>query len=274
MRFLFTIFFFLVGLYANPFDDFHRFMGKRLSDANQTDEAMKHYLKIDDKSDALKYNMGNLLYKQHKYKEAIELYKNIKEPSLQFAKFYNLGDSYAKSKMFDEAIDAYQKAIKLKNDSDAKTNLAIVKKLKQKQEEEQKAQEKNQNSKNHEPIKGDSKANGNTQEDFDGSEKYDNKRANEQQKAKNDEKQKQGNNERASSSYKDDKKNELPTTKCELKSDSTKQAQPLKQSLPSSQTSDEDEKKWLNIINKKEFNTLMIPLTKNGAKNDKTINPW
>lgn len=80
------------------------------------------------------YNLGNTIYKNKKYSEAITNYKNAAQTAknnLQKHKAYhNLGNAYMQDKNYKLAFDSYKNALKA-NSKDEKTryNLALAKKL-------------------------------------------------------------------------------------------------------------------------------------------------
>ncbi len=80
------------------------------------------------------YNLGNTIYKNKKYCEAITNYKNaalIAKNNLQKHKaFHNLGNAYMQDKNYKLAVSSYKNALKA-NSKDEKTryNLALAKKL-------------------------------------------------------------------------------------------------------------------------------------------------
>ncbi|MFA9374858.1 MAG: VWA domain-containing protein, partial [Poseidonibacter sp.] len=56
------------------------------------------------------YNLANSLYKENKYKEAIDIYKNIKTEDnndLKFKNLHNLGNSYVKINDLKSALNSY-----------------------------------------------------------------------------------------------------------------------------------------------------------------------
>lgn len=128
---------------------------KTIKEANKAYEnqdynkALKEFEKLDS-NEFRDYNLANSLYKENKFKEAIDIYKNIKTSSndLEFKKLHNLGNAYAKNSDFQNAVDSYEKALKLKNDSTTKENLQLVKKLldnkNQNKQDEQKNNKENQ----------------------------------------------------------------------------------------------------------------------------------
>ncbi|PHX62234.1 MAG: hypothetical protein CK517_01380 [Flavobacteriales bacterium] len=80
------------------------------------------------------YNLGNTIYKNKKYGEAITNYKNAAQTAknnLQKHKaFHNLGNAYMQDKNYKLAVASYKNALKA-NSKDEKTryNLALAKKL-------------------------------------------------------------------------------------------------------------------------------------------------
>ncbi|HBN57702.1 MAG TPA: hypothetical protein DHV73_05645 [Gammaproteobacteria bacterium] len=87
--------------------------------------------KFDDiNNDAARLNQANSLYKQGLYKQALKKYQSVKREDLAFDRLYNSGNAYAKSGKINEAIDSYEKALKLQKDKDALFNLELLKKQK------------------------------------------------------------------------------------------------------------------------------------------------
>lgn len=128
---------------------------KTIKEANKAYEnqdynkALKEFEKLDS-NEFRDYNLANSLYKENKFKEAIDIYKNIKTSSndLEFKKLHNLGNAYAKNSDFQNAVDSYEKALKLKNDSTTKENLQLVKKLLDNKKDDNKNQNKQDEQKN------------------------------------------------------------------------------------------------------------------------------
>ncbi|MDH7605771.1 MAG: tetratricopeptide repeat protein [Melioribacter sp.] len=100
------------------------------------------------------FNLGDAYYKQGRYDEAIQSYKNalsFTEDKLNKAKvFHNIGNALLKSQKYQESIEAYKNALKLNpDDVETKYNLSYaLNMLKQKQNQNQKNQDKNQNKQN------------------------------------------------------------------------------------------------------------------------------
>jgi len=86
------------------------------------------------------FNLGDALYKQQKFDDAINSYKNalaLTNRDEQKSKVYhNLGNSFLKSQKFKEAVGAYTESLKLNpDDLDTKYNLSYA--LKQMQQQHQ-----------------------------------------------------------------------------------------------------------------------------------------
>lgn len=128
---------------------------KTIKEANQAYEnqdyikASKELEKLDS-NEFRDYNLANSLYKENKFKEAIDIYKDIRTSSndLEFKRLHNLGNSYAKNSDFKNAVDSYEKALKLKNDSKTKENLQLIKKLLENKKNDNKDQNKQDEEKN------------------------------------------------------------------------------------------------------------------------------
>ncbi len=105
------------------------------------------YLQTHQSSEA-NYNYAASLYKQKSYEKAADTYKKIHfaDKSKQADVLYNLGNSYAKARKYEEALLAYKGSLALKRSEDAKVNKAIVQKLLQEQKKEEQA--KRQSSEN------------------------------------------------------------------------------------------------------------------------------
>lgn len=99
------------------------------------------------------YNLGNSLYRQKKFEEAIQEYGYAAEGGFDkknLAKAYhNIGNSYLQSQKYQESIEAYKKALRNNpTDIETKYNLAFAQKMlknppKQNQNNQQNQQDKN-----------------------------------------------------------------------------------------------------------------------------------
>lgn len=98
-----------------------------------------------------RFNLGDAIYKQGRFEEALEEFKN----SLSLAEtdehkaqiFHNIGNTFLKSQKLQESIGAYREALKLNpNDLETKYNLSYA--LKQMQNQQDNQQNQNQQNQN------------------------------------------------------------------------------------------------------------------------------
>jgi Ca-activated chloride channel family protein len=87
--------------------------------------------------DSARYDLGCSLYKEGRFKEALREFKSIvtKDRDLEFKKSFNIGNSYFKLGEFQKAIKAYEEALKIRDDKDARYNLKLAKKMLKKTKE-------------------------------------------------------------------------------------------------------------------------------------------
>ena len=150
----------------------------------------KEFSKLDENAQR-NYNLANSLYKEKKYKEAIDLYKNskIQDKNLKFKSLHNLANTYVKSNNLNTALKTYEQALKLKEDKQTRENYEIVKEaLKKKNKKNKKDQKKNdkENKENKNKDQKEKKKNQNN--------KKENKQKSDKQK-RNEEKEKMKKNE-------------------------------------------------------------------------------
>jgi tetratricopeptide (TPR) repeat protein len=98
------------------------------------DEANNKYRDAEvsnPESPIVHFNIGDALYKKRKYEEALEAYQKAVQKSddvkLQAQSYYNLGNTLYRLNKWPESLLAYQQALKLNpDDKDAKYNLEYV----------------------------------------------------------------------------------------------------------------------------------------------------
>lgn len=96
------------------------------------------------------FNLGDAYYKQGRYDEAIQAYKNslqfTEDKSKQSEVYHNIGNSLLKQQKYPESVEAYKNALKNKpKDLDTKYNLSYaLDKMRQQQQQQQ----QNKNDKN------------------------------------------------------------------------------------------------------------------------------
>ena len=95
------------------------------------------------------FNLGNALFKQQKYPEAIEQFTKassmVKDKDKVASAYHNIGNALFESKEYAKSIEAYKNALK-KNPTDDETryNLALAQKYLQQQKQQQKQQQQQQ----------------------------------------------------------------------------------------------------------------------------------
>ena len=247
------------------------------------------------KNDEGYYNAGNSLYKQGKYKEALKNYEKatFSDVSSRAANFANMGNSYAKmgsEKDLKEAVDDYEKSLKLKEDKATRENLEAVKKaLKKKKQQKKKQNKKNQKKKQQQKKQNqkDQKKNKNQKnkdkKDKQGKDPKQNKGKGDKNK-KSDKKKdmkSQKPSEKESQKSKEEQKKKNKSVKPEQAKELKKQQKNKKQSQSAnahsvkSKMSNAEEKKWLKQLNKDQ-NTFLYRLNKNNKYNEDNTDekPW
>ena len=131
---------------------------KQYNDSNYT-EAEVHYrrgLDINDHSFEAHYNLGDALFRQGKYPEALEQYTQAEKAlaandKVSEAKhkeqladtYHNMGNALYAQQQYDQAVGAYQQALRLDpKDNDTRYNL--VKAMQQLQQQQQQNQQQQQ----------------------------------------------------------------------------------------------------------------------------------
>ena len=97
------------------------------------------------------YNLGNTLYQNSRYDEAMQAYAaaaaTLDTPTNQAAAYYNLGNAAAAQENWQEAVDAYRNALRIEpNDTATKYNYAqALERLRQQQQEQQEQEQQQEN---------------------------------------------------------------------------------------------------------------------------------
>ncbi len=159
---------------------------------------------IDEKFENYKghFNLGDALYKQNKYEDALSAYKNamaLAETDQQKAEvFHNIGNTLLKTKKLKESIGAYTESLKLNpDDLETKYNLSYA--LKQMQQQQQKKdknkdkkdknKDKKKDDKNKEKNKDDKKDKNKDKEEQKDQDKNNNKKNEQKENKKQQQKQ-------------------------------------------------------------------------------------
>ena len=127
--------------------------GNRLYEEGKFKEAEIDYRKALEKkplSAKGSYNLGNSLYRQENYEEAMRNFSDaggrMKETDTKSraASMHNLGNALLKGEKLEESIEAYKQALRLNpNDEDSRYNLAYA--LNQQQQQQQQQQQSGDN---------------------------------------------------------------------------------------------------------------------------------
>jgi len=241
-------------------------------------KASSLYQRLDQTNDNAAYNLGNAYYKEKAYDKALEAYQHVKDPKLLPQTLHNMGNSYAQLHQNDKAIAAYESALKLKEDEETRFNLELLKKEQKQQEPKQdKSSENNQNQDKQQksPSKEQPK-------DTNASNNAGNSEPQQSDKpSQNEPKNAQDTNSSAQQQPTPSKPEEKPSSKrqeaqkeAEKRSEQqAQQEQAAQVEDPNAPISNHEERQWDKMLNQRGVNTLMLPLSNKGEKDD-TSKPW
>lgn len=122
--------------------------GNKLFEDKKFNDAEIEYRKAIEKAAQTSvkgsYNLGNALYKQEKYEEAVNSMSTANaliksdNPTLKAEALYNLGNALLKAEKLPESIDAYKQSLRLNPaDNDTRYNLAYAMRKQQQQQQQQ-----------------------------------------------------------------------------------------------------------------------------------------
>ncbi len=119
--------------------------GNRLYHKEQFDESELSYrraLEKDEESPGARFNLGNSLYKQERYDEALryfgELAGEIDDPVNRSRVYHNIGNSMLMSNQIEQSIEAYKEALRNNpQDQETRYNLAFAQHLLDEMEDQQ-----------------------------------------------------------------------------------------------------------------------------------------
>lgn len=118
---------------------------------NKSEIEYRKALEKKPENNQWKFNMADAIYKQHKFEESAEKFKEIAERTLdkvdKSRALHNLGNSLLMNNKIDESIDAYKEALR-NNPGDLETKynlLYAMDKKKQQQQQQQQQQNQDQN---------------------------------------------------------------------------------------------------------------------------------
>jgi len=127
-------------------------------DFENAEKAYREAVNIAPDSYKANFNLGDALYKQEKYDEAITNYKivaNTQTDKARVAKaHFNIGNAQLAQQKFDEAIDSYKESLRNNPaDVEAKYNLAYAKKMKEQAQNQQQQDNQDKNKDNEDQNK-------------------------------------------------------------------------------------------------------------------------
>ena len=252
--------------------DFNTLQNAKEAYNNKDFEKSENLYKEVNENAQTQYNIANTLYKQGKYKEALETYKSVEteDKNLQYQTLHNIGNSYVKQKDLESAKKAYEDALKLQEDKQTKQNLETVKKaLEEKKKQENKKQDKNKkNNKDKKENKKEQKDKKNKNEKQKDDKKNNEKKDDKSQKKKQEGKDAKGDKSKTKNNEKkDDKK-----TQEQKQKDASKQGKTAEEKNKE-HISDLEEKKWLNKL-KNQKNQTFLRRYKSKSSEENIENPW
>lgn len=125
--------------------------GNGLFEGNEYENSEVEYRKALDKrtnSYEAGFNLGDALYKQKKYDEALKQYQALtvteQDPKKLGDIYHNIGNTLLMNRKIDESIEAYKESLRhFPNSKETKYNLEYARRMKQKEEEQKKKQDQN-----------------------------------------------------------------------------------------------------------------------------------
>ena len=152
-----------------------------------------HYRKSleDQNTSRGSYNLGNAMYQQERYEEAIRRFEhaaqNAQSKDEKASALHNLGNAHFQAEQLDKSIEAYKDALRLRpEDQSTKFNLAQAQRLLRMQQQQSQQQQKEQQQKGEEQQQQDQAQQGQeqqqNQQEQQGQEQNQQDKQNEQQK--------------------------------------------------------------------------------------------
>jgi tetratricopeptide (TPR) repeat protein len=160
--------------------------------------AYKKALGENSNYDKANYNLGNALYQNKNFKEAIPQYelttKTATNPATKAAAFHNIGNAMMESKNYKGAVDAFKNALRNNpNDDETRYNLAVAQKLVDQEKKENK-DDKNKDKKDKKDKNDDKKDKNKNPKDDSNGDKDKDKKDDKDKNKKQDKKQNPDNN--------------------------------------------------------------------------------
>ncbi|WP_457594968.1 tetratricopeptide repeat protein [Hydrogenimonas sp.] len=266
---------------------------KRAYAAREYEKSAQLYGRIADEkgSDEARFNAADARYKAGDYKGALKLFEEIGAPELAFEKWHNIGNCYAHLEKVDEAIDAYEKALKLKEDKATRFNLELMKRLKEAKRNEkprngdgrkgQKSPRKGEGNKKSQKSQGggSDRSKADTKSGRDQSQRGNNGAKNAKSGSQREHRQPgQKGAEEERENKKSQKMNKARSEAAAKKKSRQRGsgAEPHGEQVPAEEPiSDMEVRKWNKELNRRGIRTLMLPLPTQGSqRSDDETHPW
>ena len=235
--------------------------------------ASEAYRQINTNNESL-YNLGNSLYKEGKYKDAIEVYNKIitKDKKLESQKLHNLGNSYVNMNNLEKAKEFYEKSLTINKDKETQENLDLVNKELEKKKEQNKNENNKKDNKKDKNNEEKNKKNQAKSKDSNNQNKNNNKQKNKKENSKDNEKESKDNqsqdvNKKKTNDKKNKEKNE--SKKKNDQSQDKKNSQIKKDIL-----SDMEEKKWMDMLQQNGTPIYMQKVKTDKESNYDKNQPW
>ncbi|MCD6544970.1 MAG: tetratricopeptide repeat protein [Flavobacteriaceae bacterium] len=162
----------------------------------------KKALKQNPNYEKAAYNLGNSIYEQNRFKEALPHYefvaKSIRDKETKSETFHNIGNATMKLKQYDKAVAAYKNSLRLNpKDDETRYNLALAQKSLKDQQQNSENKDKDKDNKDQDQNKDknkdkkDQNKDQGDDKDKDQDKGDDNKDKKDQDKGKNEQKDKQ-----------------------------------------------------------------------------------
>ena len=132
--------------WGGPIETWHLFLAQHYTQQQQYPKARYQYEKIEDQSDSIHYNLGNLFYHEKRYAEAISQYMQIQTPALMHQRYHNIGNCLMGLGETASAARFYRNALKFAKHPSTLSNLKLAQtRLKQEVKEAEESARKESN---------------------------------------------------------------------------------------------------------------------------------
>ncbi|RLA71634.1 MAG: VWA domain-containing protein [Epsilonproteobacteria bacterium] len=233
------------------------------------------------------YNQANALYKAGQFENAAKLFEKIHTPDkqLQAKALHNAGNAYARQGTkghYQKALEAYEKSLKIHEDTQTRENLEMVKeRLKEQEQKEEKNDQNEQDEKNKDQNKDqknqDKQKSDKEEESKDSDQKNQESSDDKNQDSKEQKSDKKGGDKNGPQDDKDAEKKKQEKTKSDKALDKKRdeQAEEAQQDQVESMMSDMEAKKWQQRLNEDTPGHLYkLQPMKEGRKRDENEKPW